>query len=574
MKLLSLMVKTVFFITRKIGLKLFSFIDIFLKPLGFYEKIFIGMNRQFWNDYASRKTGQVGDGYILVNREEYPVIFVGNAQIGSLIALNKNLKLLFLLPSRFNKSMKRVLGSFPRGNFIYEDSLRYLFFKLLSYLQATLALRRFKSPDDILSFTVDGIKFGDLIYDTYLYNGYATIGKINARILFETVASFYYQRSVILDLIKRYKLKLGLTSHNVGIFSAVFVRYLLHNNIEVWERETTVKKFTNMKMAWECCRTPDKRYIDFMRERMDYFLPLAEKCLDDRLKNRNSLVDDQFAYRSEKQIFYSRQELSRSLNLDPNKKNVFVMLHAFNDYPHMYDFLVFRDFYEWMNAVMEIAKKNDSVNWIFKEHPYADFYPTRDLDLPSMFVGIDYPQIRFLRKGASFNTASLRHIADAIVTCIGTAGLEYSSFGVPCVLSGTCWYSGFGFTIEPKTQAEFLKIVDNINVLPRLSEQQVKMAKLLSFFTFEVTDLIKYPDPFGVVPTFNFDEQKTFSSEKIFKCIIERRNSSSAREKDEYLSAMEEFISNKDFIQFVNINKYNFSRSIFSAESTRMALIS
>ena len=49
----------------------------------------------------------------------------------------------------------------------------------------------------------------------------------------------------------------------------------------------------------------------------------------------------------------------------------------------------------------------------------------------------------------------MRYLADAIITCISTAGLEYSAQGIPCVLGGEGGYSGLGFTIKPNDVGEY-----------------------------------------------------------------------------------------------------------------------
>jgi len=380
--------------------------------------------------------------------------------------------------------------------------------------------------------------------------------------LLKVLRKFFYHRSLIRDVLKRYNIEIGLTSHIVGIGGGVFLRYLLHNNIEVIVRETTLKKYNKVEMSYECCMTPDKRYVGFMKSRSDYFIPLAERCLKDRLENRNRVVKDQLAYRSEKRLFRDKQEFSCCFNLNPNKKNVFVMLHAFNDYPHTYGFLIFRDYYEWLKSVLKIAQQTESVNWIFKEHPYAKYYPTRDLDLGKMFANIEVPQIRFLAEDADFNTSSLQYIADAVVTCIGTAGLEYSAFGIPCVLAGKCWYSGFGFTIEPQTKLEYEKILHNINRLPRLNDQQIEMAKLIAFFTFDVVELTKFPDPFKNLCTYDISEQKTFSAEEVFERVVTHRRKTNSKDKMKYIRSLNEFLSNPNYTQFVDFDRYDLFRKV------------
>ena len=60
----------------------------------------------------------------------------------------------------------------------------------------------------------------------------------------------------------------------------------------------------------------------------------------------------------------------------------------------------------------------DSVNWVFKEHPAADLYTVKDVDLHAMFARVSKSNIVFLDAGADFNALSIRFLADVIVTCL------------------------------------------------------------------------------------------------------------------------------------------------------------
>jgi hypothetical protein len=231
-------------------------------------------------------------------------------------------------------------------------------------------------------------------------------------------------------------------------------------------------------------------------------------------------------------------------------------MHAFNDYPNTFGLSIYRDYYQWFQAVLNIAQLNESVNWIFKEHPGAKYYPTKDINLKTIFNKIKTKNIRFIEANANFNTSSLRYVADVICTCIGTAGLEYSAFGIPCILGGKSWYAGFGFTIEPNNEEEFVEIMRNIGDIERLNNNQTDMAKIIAFLSFEIFDITKFSDPFGTMVTFDADAQKAMTSEEIFKTIVIKKTISSVDEKILYVNSFKRFINNQDFTQFIDQEKY------------------
>ena len=63
-----------------------------------------------------------------------------------------------------------------------------------------------------------------------------------------------------------------------------------------------------------------------------------------------------------------------------------------------------------------------------------------------------------------------------MVTAHGTAGLEFSCFGIPVVLAGSPFYSGFGFTIDPKTADEYADLILNASKIQPLNPFQISMA--------------------------------------------------------------------------------------------------
>jgi len=551
-------INVIYGVIKRTGQGLLSRISFLNSRLTSNEAEFIRINKLFWSKFA-----QLGFGnkYVLVNFEQYPLVMVGNTFISTFIAQENNARILVLAPSRRDKSVTKVLQSFPYTKVIFEDGIKYAIYRMCSLILALNALRKIKTSDQLISFSVDGIQFGDLIYDALLSQGYATCRSVRSFDLLKVMASFYYKRRVITAVLDKYNVIKGMTNHYIGIGGGVFMRYLISRNKEVWVRETTLKKYKSMQMIHECCMTPDKRYIEHMYQNRNIFVPLADKCLKERLGNKTCYSN--LAYKSEKRLYSSKNEFAAAYGLNPKNKNVFIMMHAFNDYPHTYGELLFRDYYEWFEYIVSAAQKNKNVNWIFKNHPYAAYYPTKDIDLKEIFSKITQNEnIKFFDKDENFNTASLQYICDAILTCIGTAGLEYSCFGVPCVLVGKCWYTGHGFTIEPATLEEYREIIDNIATLPRLSDEKIVKAKMLAYFTFEVVNLLKYADPYRTVAAYDIDETRKASRDQMFANILRFRQESSENDKEKYLQKLRAFICSDSLFQYVDFEKHNLFQDI------------
>ena len=106
------------------------------------------------------------------------------------------------------------------------------------------------------------------------------------------------------------------------------------------------------------------------------------------LKNREegklNDLDSKRAFNREKKVYKDKNDFCKNYNLDSNKPLVFIMLHAFNDFPHHFERNIFTDYYRWFIETLKIVKKIPGVNWIFKEHPSSIFYPD-DTNLEGLF---------------------------------------------------------------------------------------------------------------------------------------------------------------------------------------------
>lgn len=533
------------------------------KPLNAREKYFIEENAAFWSQYAKRTGDEQPQKYVLVEQNSHPIILLCNASFATIVSNARSVKPLFILSSSRDRSTRKILESYyPDSSFIYTNSWRYVAAWILARFQATKAFRALDSPKDILDFRVDGMRFGDLIYDTVLAQGYATIHSLDENVL-SALHAFFLCRSIIKDIIRRYKIETSVFSHTIGLQSGTFTRYLLQNGIEVLNRtgshQIQVKKYKSLNDVGVYPLRPEQRYFSFMMDKCnDTILGLADTYLTDRLNQNVEDVAAKLAFDHKKRAFGSKEEFCYHFGLDPSKKIVFVMLHAFNDHPHSHFAkpMIFRDYYDWFEKTLELAKSENSVSWVFKEHPAAEFYITKDVNLDTLFEGVQQSHIRFLNHRADFNTRSLPFIADAIVTCIGTAGLEYSCLGIPCVLAGESPYSGFGFTVEPQDAREYEEQLRHIRGLQRLNEDQIKAAKIVMFFQLSMMQ----GAPYLFCPYYDYRQIKEIRADDLWRDTAELMKNGDRKNMKRQMNTVADFIEDRSHTQFINLEKYSFMR--------------
>ena len=199
----------------------------------------------------------------------------------------------------------------------------------------------------------------------------------------------------------------------------------------------------------------------------------AEDLLAKRFEGKNGRDLDRVAFLGKKTV--SREELTEELGLRRGKKNVVIMAHTFTDAVFNYGELYFRDYYDWMEKTLILAGKNDKVNWILKPHPSRKVYNESTDSIEKMYERYKKDFIYLLPDKIS--AESIRNIADVIVTIGGNAGGEFSCCGIPVIITGTPYYKGFGYTVEPKSLSEYEQVLADVDSIDKLTEEQTKTAK-------------------------------------------------------------------------------------------------
>lgn len=340
---------------------------------------------------------------------------------------------------------------------------------------------------DILSFTYDGVKYGDLVYDGYLDRKKVGSIKHIDLLVFSYIKKCIRRHVIITKTIELNNISAVLVSHRIGIISGVLVRAALRSGCEVYS-ETGVHNATITKTS-DLSEMIKYEFIP-TKEEIDKLISLPQERFD-KLYNfvkdfhiyGNSSMDAKFAFSDDNNFYNDRESFAKDYNLDLNKKNIFVMLHAFTDYPHShFKWMIFKDYADWFLQTLKFAKKDRNVNWIFKRHPSDKFYPTKDINFEKLFKNAP-DNVVFLDNDNKLDTRSLINISDAIITCLGSAGFEIPAMaGVPSITAADNHYKGFGFSMNPETKQDYFKILGNLKDTKKLKFEQQKIAKAVYMF--------------------------------------------------------------------------------------------
>ncbi len=501
---------------------------------------------------------------MLVEPNAHPILNHCNATFAAAVARARNLRPLYVLDSG-NAATRALLRSYaPHAEFVSMETPRYFAFLALAVFRAWRTYRRLEKPGDILELSVDGIRFGDMVYDDILTGGYATVDRVDRRTLRSLVA-FYWYHGVIRDIMRCYQVKTAIFSHTIGISSGSFARTLLRGNVEVMTRlgshQTVIKKSHQLADLGVFPLHPEPQYFDWMLAQYEEHVETpAMTYLEARFNQDVNQVAVDLAFNRQKRRYGSANEFCREMGLDPGLPTVFVMLHAFNDFPHSHFArpMLFQDYYVWFQRTLQIARRVSGVNWVFKEHPAAVYYVTRDLDLDAVFAAERDPHIDFLGRDADFNAASVAVIASAVVTCQGTAGMEYSCLGIPSVLAGESPYSGLGFSVEPQTIAEYEQQLKQIATLPRLTAAQVRRARAALYFELYMLQQA----PFLFCPFYTLPEIREMTPERFWTEAAAHLRAADRAQLEQQVATLGDFACRENYTQFIDLERFGFMRPV------------
>jgi len=465
------------------------------------DKNFINTNRDFWSKVKEPDTNDV----LLVEVSDHPVINHANAVVAKMVACAKHLRIAWLKDKFVDEDTMRsysansIFLKYPKINFFIK--FRLLVSSIFYYLLYVLIINR------LLSFRYKGIPYGDFVYDGYLSAcSMATLHRFDFRIIkifYITLLHDWKARRIL----SKNPIKAVLVSHYIGLATGPLSRVAMQANIPVYwkgggHEVINLSVFHSLSQIYDYPLKPSKETIDLLasmqREAIEADLKEFIDNVDNPFYGAFSVAYDNIIFND-----VTREYFLKTMNLD-NKPIIFVMLHAFNDQPHShFKKMLFGDYYDWFIKTLRFAKKDMSKNWIFKEHPANKFYKTKDLDLNKMMKSLP-DHIRFVSQDSDVKASTVLNVADMIITCLGTAGVEMPALkGIPAIVAGNTFYDELGFTIEPKSKKKYFKILKEMKPEVLLPEQQQRAVCCYVY-------LKKYcMMPFAAGPAITFKEAST-----------------------------------------------------------------
>jgi hypothetical protein len=364
----------------------------------------------------------------------------------------------------------------PHINHIRRRLLTYYFF-LLSFV-----LILAKEYNIFRKLVYKGVQFGDLIYDEYIKSRARTTHTLKLL----TPKDIRYFRSTFKlflacdYLYNKFNIKYYLATHSQYITYGLPFRYFFRAGATTFETTDDLLLIYDKNTFFipKYHTVIRKKVIDVFNaiEKDDSILEKTKNILQNRFTGNEEQIDAKLAYKNK--LLYSKEYLNKKLDIKNNNPIVFIFAHIFSDAPcGLGDSQLFPDYYIWLKETIRVCSMIKNINWIVKEHPSVNAYNEKG-ECAKIITRYNKNKNIYMCP-TDFSTASIIDSAHAVLTAQGTVGIEYSCVGIPIVITSAAFYSGFGFTIEPKTKNEYFHILRHIGEIKKLSEDQKRSALIV-----------------------------------------------------------------------------------------------
>ncbi|MCX5679368.1 MAG: hypothetical protein NTZ95_01675 [Candidatus Omnitrophica bacterium] len=450
-------------------------------------KMFIRSNNDFFskNSIAIRGKRQ---GKILVDIQTTDIFTVSTVmKIASAVSDVLNREMIVISAIKARGALVRLIKSYDPSNVINAKHLisHGFLFNMIRVLKLVMNVR---TGDDLVSLVIQDMPVGIHIYDSILIRmGLSSVKKLSLRQRFYILmeVSFFYS---ILAYINRHNISYVILPDNAyrqGVVSEILKSKAIPSISGIDINGISMHKYESAEDYLKHCRAPDTDIVYKISNTPELYLN-AENYLLFRTLGQEQQHDTMRAYSKDK-MEINRPGLISTYKLHPGKKIILIMAHIFCDAPHAYPKMLFKDYEDWLIKTCFRLANNTQVNFLVKEHPSAALY-SEEGKIDRMLIEQGFGD-KLLSKDV--NTKSLFNSVDAIVTCGGTAGMEFPCYGVPVLVAAKPSYDSFSYIVSPDTETAYYSELDKMNENEKLSDNDIKLAKSVLYTIHSVIKIEK-----------------------------------------------------------------------------------
>lgn len=347
------------------------------------------------------------------------------------------------------------------------QSFNHPFGDLCDLWRAYRLWRSLRGSADISKLTVRGVLVGDLIIDTYLRFRPSPQFQIKDRFVWRLLWQAHRDIRRAHLFFSNHRPRVYLSSYSTYIQHGIAVRVALAQEVAVYSFGSLLV-FGKRLGIDDAFHTPDTSRYRSLFENLDNQRELlcgAEEQLNTRLSGR---VDDATSYMKASAYAVSDEPLP-----DVNGA-VVIFLHDFYDSPHVYDDLVFPDFWAWITCTIDTLT-SAGMRFFVKPHP-------NQITLSDQAVRLlvqQYPGLQMISPRIT-NVQLVRGGMICGVTAYGTVAHELAHMGVPTIACARHPHHAFDFCRTAKSVEEYRRFLQTPHQKPLPADEMKRQA--LAFF--------------------------------------------------------------------------------------------
>jgi len=340
---------------------------------------------------------------------------------------------------------------------------------LLSLFKSYKTWKAWKSKDSVLGELVEGVYVGDLVIDSYLRFKPSPMFDVHDvfvwRLLWQVYRDIYRSSKYFHEV----KPLAYFTSYSTYIDHGIAARVALKEGVRVF----SFGNFTKFGMELTSRHTTHAPNCESYKRSFELLsVAQQDKCIceaDLQLGQRlNGLIDPATAYM--KRSAYSKSEDLTGV-IEAGFDGVVIFLHDFYDSPHVWDEMIFDDFWEWVTLTIERLDKL-KVSYYIKPHPNQIKLSDHAINL----IKNKYPNARWLSDEVN-NKKLVEAGLRMGVTVFGSVAHELAYLGVPSICAAKHAHSSFDFCKTAKTKAEYLQLLEEMWLTCFVKEELNKQAR-------------------------------------------------------------------------------------------------
>lgn len=338
---------------------------------------------------------------------------------------------------------------------------------VIDWLHAHKLWRRLRDDQELAALSIKNVPVGDLIADTYLR--FCPAPRIDVRDPFVRRLIWQAYRDIRRSrgYFRKRRPQLYLTSYSTYVEHGVPVRVALQEGVRVSSFGNFVQ-FGRELTAADWFHTPDTSDYRATFQALDH--------QEDRLRAAEEQLRGRLSGHLDAAMSYMRvSAYAAGTEPVPDVAGAAVLfLHDFYDSPHVYDGMIFHDFWAWTCFTIDTLKAAGRKFWV-KPHPNQISLSGAVLqDLRAK-----YPDLPLL----SPRITNVQLVDAGIacgVTVYGTVGHELAYLGVPTIASAKHPHHSFDFCRTARSVEQYREYLQTAEQLPLRKEEMRRQA--LAFY--------------------------------------------------------------------------------------------